>query len=67
MTGKVEFFNDQKGWGFIKQDNGSRDVFVHHSGIAGEGYKTLHEGDHVEFDVVKGQKGDQAENVSVIS
>ena len=65
QQGMVEWFNDQKGFGFIRRGNGS-DVFVHYSGIAGDGHKSLKEGQHVEFDVVKGQKGDQAENVTVI-
>lgn len=60
--GVVKWFNDQKGFGFIKADNGP-DVFVHHSSIAGDGYKSLAEGDAVEFDIVEGQKGPKAENV----
>ena len=60
--GVVKWFNDQKGFGFIKADNGP-DVFVHHTGIGGEGYKTLGEGDTVEFDIVEGEKGPKAENV----
>ena len=60
--GKVKWFNDQKGYGFITAENGP-DVFVHHSAIVGEGYKTLAEGDSVEFDIVEGQKGPKAENV----
>lgn len=60
--GVVKWFNDQKGYGFIKADNGP-DVFVHHSGIAGDGYKSLAEGDAVEFDIVEGEKGPKAENV----
>jgi CspA family cold shock protein len=60
--GKVKWFNDQKGFGFITAENGP-DVFVHHSAIVGEGYKTLAEGDSVEFDIVEGQKGPKAENV----
>jgi len=60
--GVVKWFNDQKGYGFIKADNGP-DGFVHHSGIAGEGYKSLSEGDAVEFDIVEGEKGPKAENV----
>ncbi len=62
ITGKVKWFNNSKGYGFIGQDNGA-DVFVHYSAIQGEGYKTLQEGDTVEFEVVQGQKGPQAENV----
>jgi CspA family cold shock protein len=60
--GTVKWFNDSKGFGFISQENGD-DVFVHHSAIQGEGFKTLAEGDKVEFEIVKGDKGDKAENV----
>ncbi|MGE4545502.1 MAG: cold-shock protein [Pedobacter sp.] len=60
--GTVKWFNEAKGFGFIEQDNGP-DVFVHFSAIQGEGFKTLNEGDRVSFDVVKGPKGPQAENV----
>ena len=60
--GKVKWFNDQKGYGFITVDNGA-DVFVHHSSILGEGFKTLKEGEAVEFEITKGPKGDQASNV----
>ena len=63
ITGKVKWFNDQKGFGFITPDNGEKDCFVHHSAIQAQGYKTLGEGDAVEFDVVQGQKGPAAENV----
>ncbi len=62
--GTVKWFNNQKGYGFITPEGGSgSDVFVHHSAIQGEGFKTLNEGDHVQFDVVRGPKGDQAANV----
>jgi len=61
--GTVKWFNDQKGFGFIKADNGP-DVFVHHTAIAGQGFKTLAEGDTVEFDIVEGEKGPKAENVT---
>jgi len=60
--GKVKWFNNKKGYGFIVSESGS-DVFVHHSTIEGEGYKTLEEGQEVEFEVTKGPKGDQATNV----
>jgi CspA family cold shock protein len=58
----VKWFNDSKGFGFIQQEGGD-DVFVHHSAIQGSGFKSLSEGDRVEFDVVKGQKGQAAANV----
>ena len=60
--GKVKWFDDKKGFGFIEQDGGG-DLFVHHSSIQGEGYKSLAEGDRVSFDVGKGAKGPAAENV----
>jgi cold shock protein len=61
----VKFFNAEKGFGFISLE-GQKDVFVHYSNIQGEGYKTLEEGQHVEFDVAPGRKGDEAQNVRVI-
>jgi CspA family cold shock protein len=62
-TGKVKWFNESKGYGFIEPDGGGRDVFVHYSAIQGEGYKTLSEGQVVEFDITQGEKGPQAANV----
>jgi cold shock protein len=64
-TGTVKFFNAEKGYGFISLE-GQKDVFVHYSNIQGDGYKTLEEGQHVEFDVAPGRKGDEAQNVRVI-
>jgi CspA family cold shock protein len=61
-TGTVKWFSDQKGYGFITPENG-KDVFVHHSEIQGEGYKSLAEGQKVSFEVAEGPKGDQAKNV----
>lgn len=66
MRGKVKWFNNAKGYGFIGREDGP-DVFVHYTGIAGEKFKTLREGDEVEFDVVQGPKGDQAANVAKLS
>jgi cold shock protein len=60
--GKVKWFNNQKGYGFITRDDG-KDVFVHYSAITGDGYKTLNEGQEVEFEVTNGPKGEQATNV----
>ncbi|MBR1893557.1 MAG: cold-shock protein [Lachnospiraceae bacterium] len=66
MKGTVKWFNNQKGYGFISDEQGS-DVFVHYSGIVTEGFKSLDEGQKVEFDVVNGEKGPQATNVVKLS
>ncbi len=63
MKGIVKWFSNQKGYGFITPEGGGKDVFVHHSVIQGEGYKTLDEGQAVDFDVTQGPKGEQAANV----
>ena len=65
MKGKVKWFNNAKGYGFIGRDDGA-DVFVHYSAITSEGYKSLQEGDEVEFDIVDGQKGPQADKVAKV-
>jgi cold shock protein len=62
--GTVKWFNDEKGYGFITPDEGGEDVFVHHSGIAGNGYKSLDEGAKVSYEETQGKKGMQADNVS---
>ena len=62
VTGTVKWFNDSKGFGFIEQENGP-DVFAHFSAIAGDGFKTLAEGQKVEFEITEGQKGPQAANI----
>jgi cold shock protein len=63
LQGKVKWFNNSKGYGFIGQDEGA-DVFVHYSAIEGDGFKSLQEGDSVEFEIVQGQKGPQADKVT---
>lgn len=62
MTGKVKWFNAEKGYGFIQREGG-KDLFVHFSGVKSEGFKTLEEGWNVEFDVIQGDRGEQATNV----
>jgi CspA family cold shock protein len=64
--GTVKWFNDDKGFGFIAQDQGGPDVFVHHTAIAGTGYKSLKDDQRVEFDLTQGPKGPQAENVRAV-
>ncbi|MBF6439457.1 cold-shock protein [Nocardia cyriacigeorgica] len=64
--GSVKWFNGEKGFGFIAQDDGGPDVFVHYSEISGSGYKSLEEGQRVEFEVGQGQKGPQAQSVRAI-
>jgi CspA family cold shock protein len=66
-TGTVKWFSSEKGYGFITPDDGSPDVFVHFSAIAGEGYKNLEEGQKVEYEVTQGQKGPQASSVKLAS
>ena len=63
--GTVKWFNNQKGYGFISDENG-KDIFVHYSGVNMEGFKSLNEGDNVEFDIIEGEKGPQAINVTKI-
>lgn len=65
VTGTVKWFNERKGFGFIEQEDGP-DVFAHYSAIASEGFKTLSEGQKVEFTIAQGQKGPQAENITIV-
>ncbi len=65
-TGTVKWFDNAKGYGFVSRENGGKDVFVHHSAIEGTGYKSLDEGQKVQFEVTQGPKGDQAVNVAKI-
>ena len=65
-SGTIKWFNESKGYGFISREEGN-DVFVHHTAITGDGYRTLYDGQQVEFDLTQGQKGLQAQNVTVIA
>jgi len=66
MNGTVKWFNDSKGFGYVTPEDGSKDCFVHHSAIQGQGFKSLRDGQEVEFDIVQGQKGPAAENVTPV-
>ncbi len=66
IRGTVKWFNDAKGFGFITREDGEKDCFVHHSAIRGTGFKTLREGERVEFDVIQAEKGPAAQDVTVI-
>ena len=65
-TGTVKWFNESKGFGFITPENGDKDCFVHHTAIKADGFRSLAEGERVEFDIVQGQKGPAAENVTKV-
>jgi cold shock protein len=65
-TGTVKWFNDAKGFGFITPENGDKDCFVHHTAIKADGFRSLAEGERVEFDIVQGAKGPAAENVTKV-
>lgn len=65
MKGTVKWFNDQKGYGFITPEDGSKDLFVHHTSIVAEGFRTLAENQQVEFDVIQSDKGPKATNVKI--
>ena len=65
-TGTVKFFNSDKGFGFITPNSGDKDVFVHYSNVVGDGYKSLEEGQQVQFDVAQGRKGPEAQNVRAL-
>jgi CspA family cold shock protein len=67
VNGKVKWFNDKKGFGFIEQEGGKGDIFVHFSAIEGEGFRSLKENDKVTFQIEEGQKGPQAAHVKVVS
>ena len=64
VVGKVKWFNTKKGYGFIRQEDSDKDIFVHYTSIAGDGYKALQEGEDVRFELIEGPKGLQAQNVS---
>ena len=66
VTGTVKWFNDAKGYAFITPENGSKDCFVHHTAIKADGFRSLSEGERVEFDIVEGAKGPAAENVTKV-
>ncbi|HET9401905.1 MAG TPA: cold shock domain-containing protein [Candidatus Acidoferrales bacterium] len=66
MVGRIKWFNNSKGYGFIGREDGP-DVFVHYTAIVGDGYRSLQEGDNVEFEIVQGQKGPQASNVAKVA